>query len=269
MKGWFKGWFKRKPGTPDMVEKTVTVNGQQRIYRYYVPPVLARPTPVVLGFEAPSAPWVPVADQYGFILCNPSPVNQRWPSEYLTAQNVLPYDDDLVLAQVMVDQLGLDYELGPVYGTGFSGGDSLIWRIAAETELLAGYAGSSGAMGKRALGYTEWKGGVPGTGTRPLAVWHFHGGQDTLTPVRGGVRPGPEGQIEVTSVAYGIETWATFVGATVPGVCPAVQLPSGQFWGWVNPNTGIRVQAHIEGARRHAYPDWAPPHIWAFWTSCP
>lgn len=245
-----------------MTEHTMQIDGLTRTYRLYVPAGLVNPGLVFALHGSGQAPgygglrfladsWVKEAERTkAFAVVTPlgdAPTKWSWGSVDPTNPNDLHFFE--AIADAVVPPLGIDP--ARIYCVGFSGGANLTYRIGRDmSDTFGGIATASGWIAPPALGGADYY-PIPGV-TRRLPFWALHGGRD-----------------EPNDMQDAVAAWARHNGATVPGVCPAVQLPTGPYWGWVNSQTGDRAQGHIEDRRPHQWPRWAPPYIWAFWTSCP
>jgi len=143
------------PGWHD--DQTITINGDQRFYRYYVPDSLSSEEPPVVFFlhggtlsmresmppaNNGSAAWPDMADRHGFILMVPNGTNpetgdasgdeQRWNDCRINAPDVNVSDVDFLssLMDWSVTNLNVDGER--IYVTGASNGGFMSFRAATE-----------------------------------------------------------------------------------------------------------------------------------------
>jgi len=143
------------PGWHD--DQSVTINGNQRFYRYYIPDSLSSGEPPVVFFlhggnqsmreSMPpamngSAAWPDVADKHGFILIVPNGTNpetgdasgdqQRWNDCRINAPDVDVSDVDFLSSLMDWSVENLNTNSRRIYVTGASNGGLMSFRAAIE-----------------------------------------------------------------------------------------------------------------------------------------
>lgn len=211
------------PLAPGDHARTLQHAGRNRSYLVHVPPRYdgQRPTPVVLAFHAAgtnasmlvcSCGLNEKADQEGFIAVYPNGTG-RWKRRltwngghccgYASKRNV----DDVGFTCAMLDDLArvANVDAWRVFATGISNGAILCYRLAAElSDRIAAIAPVSGAMGNETC-----------DPPRPVSVVHFHGTEDSILPIGGGIGPQFLATGVLPSVEQSIHAWAKADG------CPA------------------------------------------------
>lgn len=209
-----------EPSTGTTTAK-LTVDGQERTYRLYRPASAAPEAPLVIvlhgaagtGRQAEeSYGWDEQADQGGFLVAYPDGVNRSWnASDGCCGVAARDDVDDLAFMRQLVGAVpGADP--GRVFATGISNGAILAYRMACETDLLAGIGPVAGTML------------VPCDSPEPLSVIAVHGTADQTIPYTGG--PGKRSndgtgripvKIDGPPVPEIIDTWRKTDDCAAPG----------------------------------------------------
>ena len=191
--------------------RTITVDGRERSYLYFVPREVDRtqPTSVILafhggGFSAQS--MVEGTDllegaghQHGFIIVYPQGYKNSWnagPGNWGPAVN--EGIDDVAFVSALLDDLASFVTVDPqaIYATGMSNGSAMAYRLACQLSdrvaAVAGVASSPSLPTCRPL--------------RPVPIIHFWGTADSMH------RPGAPGQAK--QAAWTIEIWTQLNGCT-------------------------------------------------------
>ena len=188
--------------------------GQNRDYRFYVPPTYTGNTAVPLVFNLHGltsdafqqelySGMNSVADTAGFIVCYPDGLNNSWNSGFSA-----PYwggIDDVGFISVLIDTLSAQFNIDParVFSCGMSNGGFMSFRLACELEdRIAAIASVTGTMTT-----LQTDNCVP---TRPMPVLQIHGTLDAVVSY-----PGNTISLGVDSV---INYWRTANACTAPVV---------------------------------------------------
>ncbi|MGH9183621.1 MAG: extracellular catalytic domain type 1 short-chain-length polyhydroxyalkanoate depolymerase [Acidimicrobiales bacterium] len=183
------------PGTspPPVQQGQLTVGGDTRGYRVFVPPGVETPAPLVValhgaGNSAESMVGTTLFDREaqagGFIVAYPEGVQQSWNAGFCCAGAFASGVDDVAFLNRFLDRLEADYPIDParVYVVGVSAGAMMAYRFACEqADRVAGVGSVAGSMpleGCRPL--------------RPVSAIEIHGTDDPLVPYGGGPVAPPE-----------------------------------------------------------------------------
>jgi polyhydroxybutyrate depolymerase len=207
------------PLRPAVQQGELTVDGQLRTYRVFVPTTLepgSRPPLVlVLGGVGNSAENMVSATEFdrqasvgNFIAAYPQGLDLTWNAGFCCASGTTSGVDDVAFLSQLIDRLVSENDAHPerVYVTGVSAGAMMAYRLACELPgQIAGVGSVAGAM---VLDRCQPDRGVP--------VIEIHGTEDQLVPYEGGlVRPeGVATQPAPPTLAVA-ERWAALNG------CPA------------------------------------------------
>ena len=230
-------------GQGEVVEKTLTHNGNQRDYSLYVPSTYssATETPLVLnlhGFTSNGPEQMAitgmnfVAEQQGFIVAYPSAIAGDWSDEGPETVGDPAADYSLSFFDGLLDDIHAAYAIDAsrVYSTGFSqGGFTSQMLASARPDTFAAIA-SVGGVRHRSEGFTEpvdalFPPFIPELPPRPFPLLHIHGTSDLIVPFEGGntVLPGFE-FIEFASAQGLVDSWVTRNGCDPVGT--PTELPN-------------------------------------------
>ncbi len=202
----------------------MTVNGQDRTYRVFVPPTLdrSRPAPLVLVLHGGASG---VDDMVrttgfdrealgsGFIAAYPEGTLRAWNAGKCCGSAPRRNPDDVGFLIQVLDKLEADYPVdrSRVFVTGVSNGAMMAYRLACER------ADRVTAVGVVA-GSVMVDGCQP---SRPVSVMEIHGTEDTLIPYMGGIPAAPEAEAAppYTATPAMMQRWAEING------CPSAAPP--------------------------------------------
>ena len=207
------------PRQPQLLEKTITVDGLEREYLLYIPAAYdgSEDWPLVLnlhGYTGNAAIQVgitrmnPVADTAHFLIAYP---DGEWvdisdlqaPDDPLPPENfgwnlggLLSDNDDLVFLEQMIGQIKQEYTVDEsrVYACGHSMGGIMTYYLACS--LADELAAVASVAGTQAI--TEGPISIPCEPATPMPVFHIHGTADQITPYEDG-NPfflSPEGTVD-------------------------------------------------------------------------
>ena len=199
----------------------VTVDGQERTYRVFVPPTLdrRRPVPLVLALHGGDASVDDMVRTTGFdkealagefIVAYPEATLRAWNAGKCCGSAPRRNPDDVGFLTQVLDRLEADYPVdrSRIFVTGVSNGAMMAYRLACER------ADRVTAVGVVA-GAVTVDGCQP---SRPVSVLEIHGTEDTLIPYLGGTPAAPEAQAAppYTSTPAMIQRWAEVNGCPPP-----------------------------------------------------
>ncbi len=235
--------------------ETITHNGIDRVFRYYIPDELSDPFPVVMVFhggggnmnqifepDANAIPkWVELADRYGFMLIapngtdaetgNPDGSSQSWNDCRPSSNPFTPVADDVGLVDSLLDwadthfsEKGLNPDMQRVFATGPSNGGMMTYRLAIELpgRIAAGAAFIANLPDPSECANAE----------QPVPMLIMNGTEDPLMPYDGGSIPGGRG--EVSSSPDTRDFWISVNGAD-PSDPEITEYPD------LDPDDGSRV----------------------------
>ncbi len=181
------------PPGPAVQQGELTVDGQVRTYRVFVPTTLEAgsrpPLVLVLGGVGNSAENMVSATEFdrqasigNFIAAYPEGLDLTWNAGFCCASGTTSGVDDVAFLSQLIDRLVSEHDADPerVYATGVSAGAMMAYRLACERPgQIAGVGSVAGAM---ILDRCQPDQSVP--------VIEIHGTEDQLVPYKGGlVRP--------------------------------------------------------------------------------
>ncbi len=181
----------------DLLEKTITVYGQEREYLLYVPAAYdgSEDWPLVLnlhgrgGIHQFHMDWTgmnSVADNEGFLVVYPQgaiPVPGFPGFEWNVTVNP-DLVDDVQFISLLIDSIAAEYEvdLSRVYSTGLSNGGYMSAALACElSDKITAVASVAGPRPSEFMGTCETN--------RPLPILFMHGTADPVISFEGGVSP--------------------------------------------------------------------------------
>jgi polyhydroxybutyrate depolymerase len=175
----------------------VSVDGQDRTYRVFVPPTLdrSRPAPLVLvlhggGNSVDDTVRTTLFDRQasdgGFIVAYPEGTRLEWNAGTCCGSAPSRKPDDVGFLSQMLDRVEADYPVdrARVFLAGVSNGAMMAYRFACE------HAERVTAVGSVA-GSVVTADCQP---SRPVSVIEIHGTEDPLVPYTGGLPSAPEAQ---------------------------------------------------------------------------
>lgn len=196
--------------------QTITVGGEQRSYRLYVPASLpAGPVPLVVmvhgGFGTAeqaegSYGWDAAADRHGFVVVYPDGVNRAWSvGGGCCGEPGRKGIDDVAVVEAMVADASQRVSVDDrrVYATGMSNGAMMSYRLACDSDLFAAVAPVAGTL----------MGQCPAP--RQVSVLHIHGLADENVPFDGSPGNG-FAKIDGPPVPDAIEVWRVADGCATP-----------------------------------------------------
>ena len=158
---------------------TVTVDGVERGYRFYVPDNIRVPATLVVmlhgGFGSAEQAqeaygWDDEADRGGFAVVYPDGDGRAWSvGGGCCGQSGRSGTDDVAVVEAVVDAVGRQVPVDParVYATGMSNGAMMAYRLACESDRFAAIAPVAGTLMGSCVG------------PAPVSVLHIHGLADT------------------------------------------------------------------------------------------
>lgn len=208
---------------PSVQNDQVTVDGQARNFRVFVPPTLdqSRPAPVVLVLHGGGNSIDDMVKATGFdrqagdgdfIAVYPAGLGRVWNAGTCCGGAPSRKVDDVAFLTKVLDQVEADHKVDParVFVTGVSNGAMMAYRFACErADRITGVGSVAGAVVVD-----------PCQPSRPVSVIEIHGTEDPLVPYDGGVvaLPQVQGTPEAgpyTATPAMIQTW------TKLDACPA------------------------------------------------
>ena len=206
-------------GSGTFIDSTMTWNNITRYYEVYLPANLPANPPMLLMLHGtvttetldPQAVitlnwgWVPVADQYGFILVKPASTYNtnshqwNWDAYYMDQAFQQPPDDSGFLGQLITNLTG-QYNVNPsqVFVAGFSSGGQMAHRVGVEiSDLVASIVIASGTIvGQIPPPPIQ----MPGQALAPISIQEWHGTEDT------GIPPCNNGTTEYSGLEFYLAT---------------------------------------------------------------
>lgn len=199
----------------------VTIDGQERPYRVYMPPTLdrSRPAPLVLVLHGGASTVEDMVRTTGFdkealagefIAAYPEATQRAWNAGRCCGSAPRRNPDDVGFLTQVLDELEADYPVdrSRVFVTGVSNGAMMAYRFACER------ADRVTAVGVVA-GSVMVDGCQP---SRPVSVLEIHGTEDTLIPYLGGKPAAPEAEAAppYTATPAMMQRWAEVNGCPAP-----------------------------------------------------
>jgi polyhydroxybutyrate depolymerase len=199
----------------------VTVDGQSRTYRVFVPSTLdrRRPVPLVMVLHGgnsgvdemvKTAMFDREASAGDFIAAYPEATQRAWNAGKCCGSAPRRNPDDVGFLVRVLDQLQAEYPIDPdrVFVAGVSNGAMMAYRFACEQ------AGRVTAVGSVA-GAVTVDSCQP---SRPVSIMEIHGTEDPLVPYTGGQPSAPEaaGAPPYTATADMARRWAEMNGCPPP-----------------------------------------------------
>jgi polyhydroxybutyrate depolymerase len=200
------------------------------------------------------------ADKEGFIAVYPNGTGRRqqrltWNAGNCCGSASRNHVDDVGFTRALLDDLArvANVDAKRVFATGISNGAMLCYRLAAElSDRIAAIAPVSGAMGTETC-----------HPQRPVPVMHFHGTDDAVLPIGGGIGPQFLATGVLPSVAQSIHLWATADGCPEEPV--VVDMPNKaddgttvQRWKYGPGKDGAEVVLFVIRGGGHTWPGREP-----------
>lgn len=203
----------------------ITVDGQERTFRLYLPVSLAAGRPVALvvmlhgGFGTgeqaeESYGWNAEADRHGFVVAYPDGLNRAWAvGGGCCGRSGREAVDDAAFIERMVATVSERVPIDParVYATGMSNGAMLAYRLACDTAVFA----AIGPVG----GVQQGECAAPA----PTSIIHIHGAADRNVPLDGSRGEG-FAKIDGPPLAEVIDGWRAASGCGEPVVTTAAPV---------------------------------------------
>jgi polyhydroxybutyrate depolymerase len=207
----------------------VTVDGQERPYRVYVPPTLdrSRPAPLVLVLHGGASGVEDMVRTTGFdrealagefIVAYPEGTQRAWNAGRCCGSAPRRNPDDVGFLVGVLDQLEADYRVdrSRIFVTGASNGAMMAYRLACErADRITGVGVVAGSVMVDDC-----------RPSRPVSVLEIHGTEDTLIPYLGGKPAAPEAEAAppYTATPAMMQRWAELNGCP-PGAPSKVDGP--------------------------------------------
>lgn len=239
---------------PGDLDRSVSVNGQDRSYVLHIPPGVAElaPVPVVIIFHDAThtvsqmrsmTDFDDLADQNGIVLIYPRGVGTAWNGGGCCSIPVKDNVDDVKFVQQILSDLEpmITVDTNRIYAAGSGNGAIMAYRLACEMSgTLAGIAAVGGP-----LFYDQCQ------PENAVAVLHVHGLDDPIVPYVGG--ESIEGGLPTfPPVEQGISQWAQWNGCSEsPDVNTSGSVTHTVYSG-CQANTAVELYT-IEGLE-HAWP---------------
>ena len=229
----------------------ITVDGQDRSFRVFVPPTLdrSRPAPLVLVLHggnntaddmAKATLFDREAAAGEFIAAYPEGIGRAWNAGTCCGAAPRRGQDDVGFLTRVLDQLQADYPVDTrrVFVAGVSNGAMMAYRFACERADRVSAVGSvAGAVV------------VDCQPSRPVSVLEIHGTEDQLVPYQGGTPSAVEAQgaPPYTSTPAMVRRWAEV--ASCPPPAPAATAGPVTTESWMGCRNGSAVRlVTVQGA---------------------
>jgi len=223
----------------------VTVDGQDRSYRVFVPPTLdrSRPAPLVMVLHggnntgedmAKTTLFDREAAAGDFIAAYPEGVGKAWNAGTCCGGAPRRGLDDVGFLTQVLDQLQADYPVDPrrVFVAGVSNGAMMAYRFACERADRVTAVGSvAGAV------VTDCR------PSRPVSVLEIHGTEDQLVPYQGGQPSDVEAQNAppYTSTPAMMQRWAEVAGCPPPAPAQVSGPVTTESWSGCRNGSAVRL----------------------------
>ena len=224
----------------------VTVDGEARGYRVFVPPTLdrRRPAPLVLVLHGGANTVEETVRTTGFdkeasagefIVAYPEGTRREWNAGTCCGSAPRRNPDDVGFLAKVLDQIQADHAVdrSRVFVTGVSNGAMMAYRLACErAERITAVGVVAGAVVVDDC-----------RPSRPVSVLEIHGTDDPLIPYQGGTPDAPEAQAAppYTATPDMVRRWAEIDGCPPPGP-PQVDGPvSTESWTGCRNGSAVRL----------------------------
>lgn len=256
---------------------SLTVDGQARSYRLYVPTKVAEDGSVPLlialhggggsgaQFEQSSG-FDDLADSDGFIVAypdaeRPGSVVSSWNAGGCCGYAARTGIDDVGFIRTLIGSLSARYDIDArrVYVTGISNGGMLAYRAACQIADTVAAIGVQSAT----LEY------APCHPSEPVSLLHIHGTADTNVPLAGGQGSG-RSKADFRPPQEGVATLAAADGCgNSPTEGPDPTLVGAQLHSWRGCPTDIGVQFVTVPGGTHPWMSTSAAQIWSFLAAHP
>ena len=245
---------------------SLTVAGQERTYRLYLPPELSLTSPVPLvvmlhgGFGSASQAeqaygWNSQADQGGFVVAYPDGLGRAWSvGGGCCGESGRDGIDDVEFVAAVVANVGSRLPIDPdrIYATGMSNGGMMAYRLACDSTVFAAIAPVAATM----------MGTCPAP--EPLSLLHIHGLADENVPYNG--EPGTGfASIDGPDVPSVVDSWRVVGRCAEPSTAMAGFVTTAES----SCPDGRDVVLITIGPAGHRWPDNATDMIWRFFAAHP
>ena len=198
---------------PSVQHRQLTLDGQSRSYRLFVPPTLDldHESPLVLVLHGggntgesmvQTAQFDREASAGGFLVAYPEGLERSWNAGFCCGRATVAGVDDIGFLIAMIDQVAADVKVdsGRVFAVGVSNGAMMAYRLACErSDRIAGVGSVAG--------YLPLHGCRSST---PVSILEIHGTADPLVPFEGGsLPPGAVADGLVPASTAVAESWAS------------------------------------------------------------
>ncbi len=229
----------------------VTVDGQDRSYRVFVPPTLdrSRPAPLVMVLHggnntgedmAKTTLFDREAAAGEFIAAYPEGVGKAWNAGTCCGAAPRRGTDDVGFLTRVLDQLQADYRVDTtrVFVAGVSNGAMMAYRFACER-----------ADRVRAVGSVAGAVVVDCQPSRPVSVLEIHGTEDPLVPYQGGQPSAVEAQNAppYTPTPAMVQRWAEVANCPPPAPAAVAGPVSTESWAGCRNGAAVRLVT-VQGA---------------------
>jgi polyhydroxybutyrate depolymerase len=228
----------------------VTVDGQDRSYRVFVPPTLdrSRPAPLVLVLHggnntpddmAKATLFDREAAEGEFVAAYPEGVGKAWNAGTCCGAAPRRGTDDVGYLTAVLDQLEADHRVDPkrVFVAGVSNGAMMAYRFACERADRVTAVGSvAGAVR------------VDCQPSRPVSVVEIHGTEDQLVPYQGGAPSAVEAQgaPPYTATPAMMQRWAELANCPPPAPAQVAGPVRTETWSGCKAGSAVRLVT-VEG----------------------
>lgn len=230
--------------------RQLTLDGQSRSYRLFVPPTLdldqEAPLVLVLHGGGNTGESMVQATQFdreasagGFVVVYPEGLERSWNAGFCCGRATVTGVNDIGFLMAMIDQVAADIRVdkGRVFTVGVSNGAMMAYRLACErSDRIAGVGSVAGYLpldGCRA--------------SRPVSILAIHGTADPLVPFEGGsLPPGAVGDGYVPPSITIAESWASRNLCQGPPAGETVGVVRTTTWRSCDEGSAVRLVA-IEG----------------------
>ncbi len=200
------------PSSGGSADLTLEHQGRSRSYRVYRPKQTEARPALLLNLHGRKGTAAEqetrlrdLADAAGYILVSPQGVGRSWNAGVGFGEAHAEGVDDVGFIAAILDALKpLDFDEDRVFATGFSNGARMVHRLGCElSDRITAIAPIAGPISNRQRG-----GGTAAYQCKPkrtVAVFTFHGGADSCTPLDGG-----DGADTKANISFGVSTeeWA-------------------------------------------------------------
>lgn len=240
------------PPAAPVQNRQITVDGQVRSYRVFVPPTLdrRRPVPLVLVLHGgansvedtvKTTLFDREASAGEFIVAYPEGTRREWNAGTCCGSAPTRKPDDIGFLTAVLDELVADHPVDParVFVAGVSNGAMMAYRFACERADRVAAVGS-------VAGAVVVDGCQP---SRPVSVLEIHGTEDQLIPYQGGQPSAVEAQNAppYTSAPDMARRWAELDGCPPPAAPNVAGPVTTDSWSGCGNGSAVRLIS-VQGA---------------------